>query len=95
VAAIPKDDWPDGEEERDQIRSGWDEKFGDRMQQLVFIGVDMDKDKITMSLDRCLLTDAEMYLGEDKWTEFPDPFGAWQVEFAEGEPHDHDQHSAS
>ena len=32
----------------------WDEKYGDRMQKIVFIGRDMDKEEITRELDGCL-----------------------------------------
>jgi G3E family GTPase len=94
-AAIPEEDWPEDEEERAQIRSGWGEKFGDRMQQLVFIGVKMDRARITAGLDRCLLTDREMNQGQEKWAAFPDPFGEWQVEFAERQEHDYQQHAPS
>ena len=33
----------------------WDEKYGDRMQKIVFIGKDMDRDRITRDLDECLV----------------------------------------
>ena len=32
----------------------WDEKYGDRMQKIVFIGQNMDKEQIISDLDRCL-----------------------------------------
>lgn len=32
----------------------WDEKYGDRMIKLVFIGKNLDKDAICKELDECL-----------------------------------------
>lgn len=37
-----------------QVRKMWDEKYGDRMIKLVFIGKDMDQDAIVKMLDSCL-----------------------------------------
>lgn len=36
------------------LRRDWDERYGDRMQKLVFIGQHMDKDEIIKQLDACL-----------------------------------------
>ena len=32
----------------------WDEKYGDRMQKIVFIGKNMDKEQLIKELDACL-----------------------------------------
>ena len=37
------------------IKKDWDEKYGDRMIKLVFIGKNMDKEKIIQDLDNCIV----------------------------------------
>lgn len=37
-----------------KVEREWDEKYGDRMQKLVFIGQDMDREEIEKTLDACL-----------------------------------------
>jgi len=63
-------------QENPEVAKEWDVMHGDRMTQLVFIGIDLDRETISEQLDRCLLTEAE-YL--EDWTELPDPFD-WQVQ---------------
>ncbi|RED98432.1 GTP-binding protein [Marinoscillum furvescens] len=46
-------------ENQREIQMKWDSQWGDRMNELVFIGQDMDKERITKELDSCLVTDYE------------------------------------
>ena len=39
------------------LRKDWDERYGDRMQKIVFIGQHLDKEAITPLLDECLVED--------------------------------------
>ena len=39
------------------LRKDWDERYGDRMQKIVFIGQHLDKEAITTLLDECLVED--------------------------------------
>jgi G3E family GTPase len=43
-----------------EIQAKWDQKWGDRMNELVLIGQDMDKEKITADMEACLLNDLEI-----------------------------------
>ncbi len=53
------------------IQKKWDKQWGDRMNELVFIGQEMDQDKITADLNACLLTDEEV-IGMQSGHEFQD-----------------------
>jgi G3E family GTPase len=46
-------------------------------QELVFIGVDLDRDEPRRRLDPALLTDAELAIGPTAWRRFHDPLPAW------------------
>mmetsp|Transcript_16672 Transcript_16672/g.56633 ORF Transcript_16672/g.56633 Transcript_16672/m.56633 type:complete len:200 (-) Transcript_16672:80-679(-) len=48
--------------------------FGDRRQELALMGPDLDAGSLAEQLDACLLTDEEMELGFDAWSQWPDPF---------------------
>ncbi len=52
----------------------WDPIWGDRMNEIVMIGIDMDQEVITHAIDYCLLTELEM---KEDWNEFPDPLPQW------------------
>ena len=72
-------DWPDDKEECDEIMKLWKKPWGDRRQEIVIIGKDMDRDKVTSKFDACLLTDEEMALDPKMWrAKFTDPFPVWR-----------------
>lgn len=78
-AALDKSEWPEDEESLQSLERLWVEPYGDRMQELVFIGAGMDRAGIEAALEACLLTDAEMALGPEGWAGMEDPFGDWEA----------------
>lgn len=59
------------------LQSRWQEPWGDRRQELVIIGLDLDPPRVKAFLDDCLLTAEEMAPGQEAWRQLPDPFPAW------------------
>jgi G3E family GTPase len=58
-------------ENREEIESIWDEEWGDRRQELVFIGQDMDQQSITQNLNACLATREELQKNDFNISCFP------------------------
>jgi G3E family GTPase len=56
-----------------EIEAKWDVKWGDRLNELVFIGRDLDENQITNQLKACLIKENEEYL-MDFANAFDDPF---------------------
>ena len=79
---VPKDQWPQEEENTAGIMAHWTAATGDCRQELVFIGQNIDFAHLTDELDGCLLTEEEMALGVEGWLRLPDPFGPWHEEVA-------------
>ncbi len=73
-STVDEAEWPPVPELRAEIRSHFDGEYGDRRQELVIIGTEMDQSAIRTALDTCLLTNAEMALGWKHWRQFDDPF---------------------
>ena len=76
-ADAPREDWPSDPDQRARIESEFEGEFGDRRQEIVFIGQNLEADHTRETLDKCLLTDAEMARGMEQWKEFDDPFPQW------------------
>ncbi|MCC5964477.1 MAG: GTP-binding protein [Rhodobacteraceae bacterium] len=74
-AAVPRERWPDHPEALANMRANWVEPWGDRRQELVFIGAGMDIAGLRAALDACLL-DAPDFTPAD-WTGLTDPFPQW------------------
>jgi G3E family GTPase len=79
-SAVPKNRWPDHPEWREAVAKNWDKVYGDRRQEIVFIGASMNEAAIRKALDACLVGDGnarEMPVAA--WKRLPDPFPAWKT----------------
>jgi hypothetical protein len=54
----------------------WQEPWGDRRQELVFIGIGLDPAALTERLDAALL-DVDKFAPKS-WASLPDPFPSWR-----------------
>lgn len=75
-SAAPKEYWPDDPQWHKDMQPYFDPIWGDRRQELVFIGCDpMDEATITRDLDACLINAPALV--PDVWIDLPDPFPSW------------------
>ena len=73
IANLPKETQEKYFAARPGIKDDWDEQWGDRGIQLVFIGRQLDSEALVDRLDEALLTDDEF--DPELWESYPDPFG--------------------
>ena len=78
-AAVPKEHWTHPEGHRPDEAPTWHPRYGDRAQQLVFIGQHMDVEGLRARLDACLL-DPVLAAGDSgRWSTLPNPFPAFEM----------------
>ncbi|MCY1254296.1 putative metal chaperone YciC [compost metagenome] len=93
-AALDPAEWPADSAERAEVEAdmqvdGAPAAFGDRRQELVLTGLDLDHAALQARLDACLLTDAEMAAGAQAWAAYEDPFPGWVDDFDDDHDHAH------
>lgn len=76
-ASVPREQWPPGDAITAYIEEHWREPFGDRRQELVFIGADVDWPALKARLDAALLPEDAPY-APGQAADLPDPFPRWR-----------------
>lgn len=79
-AAVPEDRWPDSEAARAYMQAQWQEPWGDRRQEIVFIGSGIDWPALKARLDGALVSTSDAAGPENlpDLQALPDPFPVWR-----------------
>jgi G3E family GTPase len=77
-SSVPKSRWPAaGTPARQGIETIWQEPYGDRLTEVVFIGQNMDREQIEQEWKQCHLSFTETRKGVANWRSLDDPFPNW------------------
>lgn len=76
-ASVPKEHWPDHEGAQSYLAHHWSEPWGDRRQEIVFIGAGIDWAAVKAQLDAALVPH-HLAPGPDALPDMPDPFPVWR-----------------
>lgn len=71
-ASVARERWPEGQQF--DAEPSWDPRFGDRVQELVFIGMDMNEGRIRAALEGCLLGEEQLRADSSAWAGLANPF---------------------
>ncbi|MEL6807145.1 MAG: GTP-binding protein [Pseudomonadota bacterium] len=77
-ASVPQDRWPDHDSAREYMQQHWVEPWGDRRQELVFIGSNIDWDTLKSRLDACLVPTVIAPGPDALPLDMADPFPGWR-----------------
>ena len=77
-ASVPKDRWPEHSSARNYIKHHWMDPWGDRRQEIVFIGSGIDWSALKSKLDDSLLPETLASNPENLPDDLPDPFPMWR-----------------
>ena len=77
-ASVPKDSWPSQESVQSYMSQHWQEPWGDRRQEIVFIGAGIDWTEIKARLDGALVSE-DIATSPDALPAFPDPLPQWRM----------------
>ncbi len=83
LAALPPEEREEQLAEHPEIDEMWHEEWGDRSNQLVLIGTDLDHEELRSQLDDCLLSDEEL---DADWEQFDDRFPTFEQPDPDEEP---------
>ncbi|WP_417814823.1 GTP-binding protein [Thalassospira alkalitolerans] len=81
--ATPRNHWPNDNGWRDRVLSNWDPTFGDRRQEIVFIGFanQMNEAILRTRLAACVVDEDDALMSgrfePDRYVNLPDPFPYW------------------
>lgn len=79
-SSVPRELWPEDETLRASILTEFRGPFGDRRQEIVVIGQNLNEAALRARLDACLIDPLEMRLGPLGWAQLADPFPVWETE---------------
>lgn len=76
-ASVPEERLPKHPDAMAEIARNWAEPWGDRRQEIVFIGSGMDCEAICATLNAALVATTEFIPA--RWADLPDPFPVWRA----------------